>query len=90
MAPAWRGLTCLLVGLTICSHAYGVIQLEELIAFGPANGDSTLPVGDSSAVTVSLQQRIPFYGQLRYNITVSIFPIAKGYSVVLYYRVGCR
>ncbi len=85
MAQMWS-LLILLVGLSSVTSQEFRITLTGLVPFGPnifiGDPDSCLPNGNDVAETVVLEQPILFYGEPRYNITVSSYLLAS--SVILF------
>ena len=59
--------------LVCCLVAHvAAVPLTDLFPFGLKFGDDSLPPGDDTSATVTLQQHFPFYGKSRHSITVNI------------------
>lgn len=56
--------------LSLCAAQELSIRLVDLYPFGPGNGDDMLASGDNVEMTVDLETPIPYFGQLRHQITV--------------------
>ena len=64
-----------LLGVSLCQsireNTLVAIRLVDFISFGPDAQDAVLPSGNNVSETVTLQQPIPFFGEIRDRIIVS-------------------
>ena len=77
MAPPGQSkLLHLLLLLVVCwqlrlASSQGIaLTLGDVVPFGTGAGDLELPTGNDEAVTVPLSAPIPYFGELRSNVTV--------------------
>lgn len=63
-------LLLLTLCLSLCAAQEPSIRLVDLFPFGPGNGDDMLAAGNDVEMTVDLETPIPYFGQLRHQITV--------------------
>lgn len=87
-------LLSLVVGLILLGFTpiqTGAIRLSEFYPFGP-DFDEVLDVGNDPSATVDLTQPIPYFGQDRNQITVSLIIVSTDialYSFMIYKLVNC-
>ena len=74
MTPSSRAGVLLLVGMIVLGFIplpTGAVRLSDFFAFGP-DFDEALETGNDPSVAVDLTQPIPYFGQIRNRIIVSI------------------
>ena len=66
------GIFIIFIAISLLVQVQGR-SLSDFIQFGPNFGDNSLPPSNDAQVDVQLQQPIPFLGQTRETLTVSLY-----------------